>query len=306
MQQYDLVALRAFCTVIETNSFKGAANALGASTAAISRRVSALECALGVKLLHRTTRKLIPTEAGKQYYLDVQNIFCSLEEAEERVRDGHETIKGILRVAAPSSFGVHCIGPFIPAFMKRYPDLKARLHLEDKPTDLVSENIDVAIRIGFLKDSSLVATRIGIAPRVYCASPEYLEHHSEPSKIEDLSAHSCLHYSLISKEEEWHFGDNKIEIDGPLSANNGEVLKEAAIQGMGIAMLPTFIVQDALDDGRLKAVLTSHPIEPFGIYALKLSRHFTPARVRLFIDYLKELYNGKSNVLDIKGVSPPD
>ncbi len=288
MQQYNLVELHAFRTVVETKSFNGAAKQLAASTAAISRRVSALECALGVKLLHRTTRKIDLTEAGKQFYEDVQNIFCTLEEAEERVREGRETIIGNLRVAAPSSFGVHCIAPVIPGFMKRYPELKTQFHLEDRPTDLVAEGIDVAIRIGFLKDSSLVATRIGAAPRVFCASPEYLEHHGEPKKPAELAAHSCLHYSLLSKKEEWHFGADEIEISGPLSTNNGEVLKEAAIQGMGITMLPTFIVHDALRDGRLKSILPSYCPEPFGMYAVRLSRHFTPAKVRLFIEYLKE------------------
>ncbi len=288
MQQYDLVMLNAFRTVIEAKSFNGAAKQLGASTAAVSRRVSALESALGVKLLHRTTRKIDPTEAGKQFYEDVQNIFCTLEEAEERVREGRETIKGHLRVAAPSSFGVHCLSPIIPGFMKRYPELKAQFHLEDKQTDLVAEGIDVAIRIGFLKDSTLIATRIGTAPKVFCASPEYLKQHGEPKKPAELAAHSCLHYSLLSKKEEWHFDAEKIEISGPLSTNNGEVLKEAAIQGMGIAMLPTFIVHDALRDGRLKPILAPYSPEPFGLYAVRLSRHFTPAKVSVFIDYLKQ------------------
>ncbi len=288
MQQYDLVMLNAFRTVIEAKSFNGAAKQLGASTAAVSRRVSALESALGVKLLHRTTRKIDPTEAGKQFYEDVQNIFCTLEEAEERVREGRETIKGHLRVAAPSSFGVHCLSPIIPDFMKHYPELKAQFHLEDKQTDLVAEGIDVAIRIGFLKDSTLIATRIGTAPKVFCASPEYLKQHGEPKKPAELATHSCLHYSLLSKKEEWHFDAEKIEISGPLSTNNGEVLKEAAIQGMGIAMLPTFIVHDALRNGRLKPILASYSPEPFGLYAVRLSRHFTPAKVSVFIDYLKQ------------------
>ncbi len=293
MQQYNLTALNAFRTVIEAKSFNGAAKQLGASTAAISRRVSALEHALGVKLLHRTTRKLDPTQAGIQFYEDVQNMFCTLEEAEDRVRQGRETIKGNLRIAAPASFGVHCIAPLIPKFLKRYPDIKAQLHLEDRLTDLVAEGIDVAIRIGSLKDSSLIATRISSVPKVFCASPEYLKFRGEPKKPEELATHSCLHYSLLSKKEEWHFGTREIEISGPLSTNNGEVLKEAAIQGVGITMLPTFIVQDALQDGRLKSILPSYCPEPFGLYAVRLSRYFTPARVRLFIDFLKEQFDGK-------------
>jgi len=172
--------------------------------------------------------------------------------------------------------------------MALYPFLKAHFHLEDRQTDLVSEGIDVAIRVGFLKDSSLVATRIGTAANVFCASAQYLKQHGEPEKPADLAAHSCLHYSLISKQQEWRFAGETIEINGPLSTNNGEVLKEAAIQGMGITMLPVFIVRDALLDKRLQVVLPSFSPAPFGIYALRLSRRFTPAKVKLFIDYLKQ------------------
>jgi len=296
MQQYDLLALNAFRTVIKAKSFNGAARQLGASTATISRRVSALECALGVKLLHRTTRKIDPTEAGKRYYEDVQDIFCALEEAEEKVRQEHQTIRGNLRVAAPTSFGVHCIAPVIAQFMKRYPHLKAHFHLEDKQTDLVAHGIDVAIRVGFLKDSSLVATRIGTAPNVFCASPQYLKQYGEPEKPADLANHNCLHYSLISKKHEWRFDGETIEIDGPLSTNNGEVLKEAAIEGMGITMLPTFIVKNALRDKSLRSILPSYSPEAFGIYAIRLSRRFTPAKVRLFIDYLKEQFDTKQKL----------
>ncbi len=291
MQQYDLVELNTFRAVVEANSFTGAAKQLGTSTAAVSRRVSSLECALGVKLLHRTTRKIDPTEAGKQFYEDVQNILCTLDEAEERVREGRRIIKGTLRVAAPSSFGVHCLAPILPDFMKQHSEIKAHLHLEDRSTDLVADGIDVAIRIGFLKDSSLVATRIGTVPRVFCASPEYLDQHGEPKHPSDLAAHDCLHYSLISKAEEWNLDVERIEINGPLSTNNGEVLKEAAIQGMGIIMLPGFIVQNAIRDGRLRSILPDHCPEPFGMYAVRLSRNFTPAKVRLFIDYLKEQFD---------------
>lgn len=303
MQQYDLLSLDAFRTVIKAKSFSGAARQLGASTATVSRRVSALECALGVKLLHRTTRKIDPTDAGKQFYHDVQNIFCTLEEAEERVREVHQTIKGNLRVAAPASFGVHCIAPIIPGFMKHHPELKAHFHLEDRQTDLVSHGIDVAIRIGFLKDSSLVATRIGTLPNVFCAAPQYLKQYGQPKKPAELTKHNCLHYSLLSKNREWHFGGDKIEINGSLSTNNGEVLKEAAIQGMGIIMLPTFIVQDALTDKRLQAILTSFSPQSFGLYALRLSRHFTPAKVKLFIDYLREQFDGPQKLAPWSGIS---
>ncbi len=298
MQQYDLLALKAFATVVEAGSFNRAAEQLGTSKATVSRRVSSLERALGAKLLNRTTRHIDLTEAGKQFYEDVLNIFHSLEEAEDRIQTGRENIKGTLRVATPLSFGIHCIAPVLPVFMKRYPELKVQLLLEDRFTDIVAEGIDVAIRIGFLKDSTLVATRITSVPRVFCASPDYLARHGEPKKPADLAKHDCLHYSLLSARVEWGFlqGDEArdIEINGSLSTNNGEVLMEAAIQGVGITMLPAFIVNDALEDGRLQAILTRYEPKPFGLYAVRPSRQFTPARVRLFTEYIAETIQGDS------------
>ena len=297
MQQYDLVALKAFVAVVEAGSFNKAAEQLEASTAAVSRRVSGLENALGVKLLNRTTRQIDLSEAGKQFYQDVLNIFHSLEEAEERIQTGRETVRGNLRVAAPLSFGIQRIAPVLPGFMKRHPALRVQLQLEDRFTDLVSEGIDVAIRIGTLKDSSLVATRIASIAAVFCASPDYLSRRGEPRKPQDLSGHDCLHYSLLSTREEWGFAEeqagNDIDISGSLSANNGEVLKEAAVQGLGITLLPTFIAEDALKDGRLQEILRRYRPKPFGLYAVRPSRQFTPARVRLLIEYLKEQFAGQ-------------
>jgi len=299
MQQYDLVALKAFITVVEAGSFSRAADQLEASAAAVSRRISSLEHALGVKLLSRTTRQVDLTEAGRQFYSDVINIFETLEEAEEKVQSGRETIKGNLRIAAPLSFGIGRIAPILPIFMKRNPELKVHLKLDDRFTDLVAEGIDVAIRIGSLKDSTLVATRLASIPRVFCASPEYLALHGEPGKPDELSRHDCLHYSLLSTRENWSFsmGDETcdIEINGPLSSNNGDALKEAAIQGLGIVMAPTFIVEDALANGRLKAILHDYCPRPFGLYAVRPSRHFTPARVRALIEYLRAQFDDGSS-----------
>ena len=297
MQQYDLIALKAFVTVVEAGSFNRAADLLQASAAAVSRRISSLESALGVKLLNRTTRNIDLTEAGRQFYSDVVSILESLEEAEEKIQTGRETIKGNLRIAAPLSFGVGRIAPILPVFMKRHPELKVHLQLEDRFTDLVAEGVDVAIRIGSLKDSTLVATRLASIPRIFCASPEYLALHGEPKKPEELARHECLHYSLLSTREDWSFSTGEeshdIDITGPLSTNNGDVLAEAAIQGLGITMMPTFIVQDALNDGRLQGILEDYCPRPFGLYAVRPSRHFTPARVRVLIEFLKEQFDGE-------------
>jgi DNA-binding transcriptional LysR family regulator len=292
MQQYDLPALRAFISVVEAGGFNRAAEQLQASAAAVSRRVSGLESALGVKLLNRTTRHVDLTEAGRQFYADVVNIIASLEEAEEKIQSGRTTVKGNLRIAAPLSFGIGRIAPILPKFMKQHPGLKVHLQLEDRFTDLVAEGIDVAIRIGSLKSSTLVATRLASVPRVFCASPQYLAERGEPEQPADLSRHDCLHYSLLSTREDWSFAQgaetSDIEISGPLSTNNGDVLKDAAIQGLGIVLMPTFIVEDALADGRLKLILRDYCPAPFGLYAVRPSRHYTPVKVRVLIEFLKE------------------
>jgi DNA-binding transcriptional LysR family regulator len=292
MQQYDLPALRAFISVVEAGGFNRAAEQLQASAAAVSRRVSGLESALGVKLLNRTTRHVDLTEAGRQFYADVVNIIASLEEAEEKIQSGRTTVKGNLRIAAPLSFGIGRIAPILPKFMKQHPGLKVHLQLEDRFTDLVAEGIDVAIRIGSLKSSTLVATRLASVPRVFCASPQYLAERGEPEQPADLSRHDCLHYSLLSTRGDWSFAQgaetSDIEISGPLSTNNGDVLKDAAIQGLGIVLMPTFIVEDALADGRLKLILRDYCPAPFGLYAVRPSRHYTPVKVRVLIEFLKE------------------
>ncbi|MDT8452841.1 MAG: LysR family transcriptional regulator [Gammaproteobacteria bacterium] len=296
MQQYDLVALKAFVTVVEAGSFNRAANQLGASAAAVSRRISGLENSLGVKLLNRTTRQLDLTESGKQFYDDAVNIFELLAEAEEKLQTGHQTIRGRLRIAAPLSFGIGQLAPILPDFMKRHPDLKVQLQLEDRLTDLVAEGVDVAIRIsGSLKDSTLVATRLASIPMVFCASPDYLKQHGEPKKAAELSQHNCLHYSLISMKENWRFAmddeTHDLEIHSPFSSNNGDVLREAAIQGLGLILSPTFIVEDALQDGRLKAILSKYRPKPYGLYAVRPSRRFTPVKVTALIKFLKEQFD---------------
>lgn len=295
MEQYDLITLRSFVAVVESGSFVRAAEQLEASTAAVSRRIAALEHALGSQLINRTTRRIDITEAGRRFYADVQNIFQLLGEAEDRVRAGREMATGLLRVAAPLSFGIERMAPVLPEFMRRHPDLKVQLLLEDRYTDLHGEGIDVAVRIGgTLRDSSLIALRIGSIARIFCAAPSYLERHGEPATPDDLRQHSCLHYSLMSVREEWGFlfedAGDALDIRNTLSANNAEALKTCAIEGMGITLLPRFVVEDGLADGRLRQVLTAHTPPPSSLYAVRPSRRFVAARVRLFIDFLRESF----------------
>ncbi|HJV76085.1 MAG TPA: LysR family transcriptional regulator [Noviherbaspirillum sp.] len=295
MEQYDLITLRSFVAVVESGSFVRAAEQLDASTAAISRRIAALEHALGSQLINRTTRRIDITEAGRRFYEDVVNVMQLLGEAEERVRIGREAATGLMRVATSVSFGIEQIAPMLPEFMQRHPELKVQLLLEDRYTDLHAEAIDLAIRIGSaLPDSSLVATRIGSIALVFCAAPGYLDKNGEPNTPEQLKQHHCLHYSLLSMRDEWGFlfedAAEAAEIKSSFSANNAEAMKACAIGGMGIVLLPRFVVEDALGDGRLRQIMTAHSPPPSGLFAVRPSRRYVPARVRLFIDFLRESF----------------
>ncbi|WP_374581855.1 LysR substrate-binding domain-containing protein [Pseudoduganella sp.] len=292
MEQYDLIDLRSFIAVVESGSFVRAAEQLDVSTAAISRRIATLEAALGSQLITRTTRRNDITDAGRAFYADAQAVFQLLDEAQERVRQGQDSASGTLRVAAPLSFGIQKVAPVLPPFMRRHPDLKVQLLLEDRTTDLHAEAIDVALRIGFLRDSSLVATRIGSVGRVFAAAPGYLARAGRPTTLAELRGHSVLNYSLLSVREEWGrlIGDpgEQLDLKVPLAANNAEALAEWAIQGMGIVLLPEFALAGALADGRLVQLLADASPEPYGLFAVRPSRQFTPARLRLFIEYLRE------------------
>lgn len=297
MQEYDLTELRSFLAVVETGSFAKAAAQLDISTAAISRRISSLEALLGSQLIIRTTRRLDLSDAGRVFYEDIVHVFQMLDEADERVRMGRESVKGILRVAAPLSFGNDKLSPLIPGFMKRYPDLKVTLRLEDRLTDLQAEGIDVAVRIGSLEDSSLVATQITSIAKVCCASPEYLEKYGTPRTPEDLTKHKLLHYSNISMKDEWSWlcGEESYLSNTPyvFAANNAEALREMALQGMGITVLPEFSVETGLKTGQLVHILQNPAPTPSPLYAVRVSRQFTPARVRAFIDFLKQAFSSK-------------
>jgi DNA-binding transcriptional LysR family regulator len=300
MQQYDLVALRSFISVVDAGSFNQAAILLSTSTAAVSRRVSGLETALGVRLLNRTTRSIELTEAGQQFYQDVVNIFQSLDEAQERIQTRSQHITGNLRLSAPLSFGITSLTPILSGFMKLHPELKIHLQLEDHRTNFVAEGIDVGIRVGRLEDSSLVALPITTVSAMFCAAPSYLAKYGEPKSPKELLNHNCLRYSLINPKFGWAIEQDSlarsIEVDGTLTCNNGNALREAAIAGLGIVQSPAFIVDDALESGQLVEILTDYKPAPLGLYAIKLSRQFTSAKVNAFIDYLKAYYADSSKI----------
>ena len=294
MQEYDFAELRSFITVVETGSFAKAAEQLDISTAAVSRRMAALEAALGSRLIERTTRRLDLTDTGKVFYQDVLHIFQMLDEADERVRMGRESIQGVLRVATPMSFGYEVIAPLLPKFMARHPDLRVILALEDRMTDLQAEGIDVAVRIGQMSDSSLVATPITVISKVCCASPDYLKQYGTPTLPRQIGNHRLLHYSNISMKDEWSWlfdeDETLSELSYVFAANNAEALRAMAIQGMGITMLPAFSAEAAIKQKQLVPIFRKISPPPSPLYAVRVSRQYTPARVRAFIDFLKEAF----------------
>jgi DNA-binding transcriptional LysR family regulator len=279
-----------FFSVVDAQGFSAAAKRLDTTPASVSRRVKSLEQRLGVRLLQRTTRKLALTEAGERYFREARRLLHELDDLEQELTVSAREPEGELRILAPMSFGQRRLAPMVVRFASMHRKLRVSLILEDREADLIDEGADLAIRIGYPADSSMIARSIGPVPRHACASPHYLEQRGYPESPEDLLHHDCLHYSLISEREEWIFsgseGEQTFAIKGGFCSNNGDVLAEAAIQGLGIALLPNFIVEKGLADGRLVKVLEDYERSPLTLFALYPSRQHVPAKTRKFLEYL--------------------
>ena len=290
-----LGAIEAFVKVSETQSFSEAARRLRSSKSVVSRHVSTLESELGARLFHRTTRSLTLTEAGRSYLEHASRILADLEDAKRSVSQLQSAPRGQLRVNAPMSFGLLHLTPALPEFLTRYADIEVDLTLNDRFVDLVDEGFDLAVRIGNLEDSSLVARKLAPIRRVVCASPAYLKAHGVPATPDDLKQHECLYYSNVALSHEWRFvRDNgrpwTVEVRGRLSANNGDALKAAVLRGLGLAILPTFIAGDDLRAGALVTVLDKFIAQDMTVNAVyPHSRHLSP-KVRAFIDFLAERF----------------
>jgi DNA-binding transcriptional LysR family regulator len=290
-----LALMQAFARVAETRSFSAAAQRLGASKSQISRQVAALEAELGVRLLQRTTRALTLTQAGEDYYQRVLRILNDIDQANEEISRSQSTPRGRLRLSAPMSFGLLHLAPAVPDFLTQYPDIEIDLSLNDRFVDLIEDGFDMAIRIARLNDSSLVARKLAPMRRVVCGSPDYFERHGQPNDPGELKHHHCFCYSNLPIAEDWRFVDRDgrpwpVEVAGRLRANNGEFLMEAALKGLGLICLPTFIVGRNLQAGRLVSVLNDYVAQGAGIHAVyPNARHLSP-KVRALIDFLIERF----------------
>jgi DNA-binding transcriptional LysR family regulator len=286
----NLAAMAIFVRVVEDKGFSSAAQALGLSKSAVSKHVAALENRLGVRLLNRTTRRLSLTDAGTAYFERAQKIVAEAEEADREVAMHQTTPRGQLRVNAPMSFGVRHIAPAIPEFQAKHPEVLIDLTLNDRMVDLVDEGYDLAVRITRLADSSLVARKLAPFRRVICASPGYFRQHARPVRPQDLKNHNCLIYTLTASPEEWRLqgaqGVETVRVTGNLRCNNGDVLREALLAGVGIAPMPTFLVGDDLRSGKLEAVLMEWSDSQASINAVYPHGRLLQPKVRAFIDFL--------------------
>lgn len=266
----EVLDLQLFAGVVEQRSFSAAARAFGTTTSAASKRVARLEELLGVRLLERTTRRVLPTDAGAAFYARAARILSDLGEAEDEVATLGGKPRGKLRVSAPVLLGESQLAPLLQPFLAKYPELEVELVLGDAFVNLVADRFDVALRVGALVDSTLQRLKVGETTTVVVASPSYLERFGRPETPRDLARHNCLRFSNVTAAHEWRFRSKRGDMTAPVTSNfqinHGGALREAAIAGAGIARLPEFIAAEAVAKGELVTLLESYASAPSGIH----------------------------------------
>lgn len=290
----ELGAMRLFLRVTESGSFSAAGRRLGMAPSSVSRQLGGLEDSLGVRLLNRTTRRLSLTEAGRLYHERAERILADVDEAIAAVAYLHTSPRGLLRINVPLVFGRLHVVPALAAFLRQYPDVRIDLVLTDHFVNLVEEGVDVAIRVGELADSSLIAGRLAPNRRVICASPAYIARHGEPKLPDDLSRHHCLVYKMNLANATWRLqgpeGEIGVAVSGPLQANDLGALYAAVLEGLGLGLLPTWLVGDCLRSGELVGVLGDYQATATGfdtaIHAVFPQARQLSAKVRAFVDFM--------------------
>lgn len=283
--------IEALTAVVEAGTFSAAGERLGVAKSVVSRRISQLEQRLGSRLLHRTTRRLALTDAGKNFYQRAVQILADLDDAEQGVTEETTELRGVLKLAAPLSFGIAHLADAIADFLSEHPAIELNLDLNDRNINLVEEGFDMAVRIGELQDSTLVARRLGTIRNVTCASRAYLVRYGEPAHPGELQQHTGLQYSNISYKQQWSYEtpEGKMVHAQPqirIRANNGEALAVAACAGLGITTGPTFILGSYLKKNSLVTILNAYRRPPAGIYAVYPPGRLVPRRIQVFSDFL--------------------
>lgn len=282
--------MRVFTAVVDASSFVAAADSLDMSKAAVSRYVSELEHRLGVRLLHRTTRKLSLTPEGEVFLSRCREILSSIESSEAEISTRSVTVSGLLKVSVPVSFGIRHLAPLWPEFMGLHPKLSLDVQLADRVIDLVEEGFDLAIRIARLPDSSLISRQIAATRLVLCAAPSYLRRRGIPMHPSELVQHDLVAYSLLATGDHWQFdgpdGHVNVKVRPRLWSNNGDSCIAASIQGAGIQLQPTFLIDEALRRGELVEILPQFKAATLGIYAVYPTRKFVLPKVRSLVEFL--------------------
>jgi len=290
---YAVDDMTIFARVVERGSLSAAGRELRLSPAVVSSRITKLEARLGVRLLNRTTRTVNPTEEGRLYYEHCLRILAEIAEVERKLAEKKESPSGVLRISAPTVMGRRWIAPMIPEFRESFPEVEIRLQLTDRLADLVEEQVDVAVRRGYLQDSSLIARRIAPDFRVAAASPDYLALRGTPAMPADLKAHDCLLLRFPgSRRYQWQFVEDgapqNFAVAGPIDSNNSQALIDWAVAGHGIVMKSIWDLADEIADGRLVPVLTRYSPPGLAIHALAPPHRMQPPKSRAFINFVAE------------------
>lgn len=292
-----ITGMQIFSHAAHLGSLSASARQMGVSPAMATRHLDALEARFGVRLFHRSTRKLTLTEAGQQYLEACSRILPDLEDVEAMIASQRVEASGLLRLNTPLSFGVRFVAPLLPAFNLKHPGVSVDLGLNDRVVDLMEEGWDLTIRVGPLKDSRLISRKLADSAMVVCAAPDYWNRQGRPVRWADLRTHNCLSFSLssVSRPDEWRFGkaaDQRVAIKGSLRTNNGDALVAAATAGLGVLYEPEFIVADAIRQGALERVMLDAPsAEMGGIHLVRSSDRTPPAKVRVMTDFLVNAFS---------------
>ena len=285
--------MRCFVQVVEQGSVTGAARALGLAPSAVSRRVKDLEARLGIQLLTRTTRRMSLTDAGRSFHERCRRILADLEDAEAEASERHAALRGRLRLAAPATFGATHLSPILVEFMRAHPELAVDADFSDRHVDLVAEGFELAVRIGALRDSSLIARKIVDVADVVCAAPALVDRLGRPQHPEALRDWPALCYTEAERPDLWRWRApdgtaGAVQMSPRLRANTGRVLRDAAVAGLGVAREPSFIVYDAIERGELVPLLTDHRWNELAIYTVYPPTRHLSARARAFIDFVRQ------------------
>ncbi len=288
-------AMSVFSKVVELGSFARAADRLELSTSAVSRHVADLESHLQTRLLNRTTRKLSLTESGHAFYERCVQVLADLDEAEQAAAQTSLVPRGTIKLTCGFSFGLLHLASAVAEYLARYPEVKFDVSLSDRVVDLVEEGFDLGVRIGSLGPANLIARKLGETRLIACASRAYLKKHGTPQTPEDLAHHNCVTYAYVPDSTLWRFrdqagGERPVTVSGNVHANNGDLLTQAAVSGVGIVFEPEFIVGEALAAKKLVRLLEAYEPAPLGIYAVYASRKHLSAKVRSFVDFLAERF----------------